>query len=231
MERPVPNGFPKLIVAAVVIVAVVATASLLAGRHLDREELSRIVEELHAFGHHWWAPIVLIGAFIVVNLTGLPGTPLTLTAGAVWGWGLGSWWAIVATMIGTAFPYMIARHGAPRIQRILDERFGDTHELLRREGMTAVFLLRVVHVFPFAVISYGSGFARIRPIHYVLGTLFGTLPGVLVYTYLADAILEGAVSSRQAMGRILLGGLLLTALVIGTRMLARRVKGRVKSEG
>lgn len=211
-----------MIAGGVVIIALVASISLLINHFVDREEMNRVINELHAFGHHWWAPVVLIAAFIVINLTGLPGTPLTLAAGAVWGWLLGGWWVIVATMIGTAVPYYVARHGAPRIRRILEQRFEGVYEKIRNEGMTAILLLRVVHIFPFAVISYGSGFAMVRPQHYFLGTFLGTLPGIVIYTYLADAILDGVMSPRQATGRILVAGALLATMVIGARLVAKR---------
>lgn len=217
------KGLRNVVIAAVLVVVLVATVSLLINRYVDREQMNRIVEELHAFGHHWWAPLVLIAAFIVINLVGLPGTPLTLAAGAIWGWLLGGWWVIVATMVGTAVPYYVARHGAPRVKAILEQRFEGVYEKIRNEGMAAVLLLRLVHIFPFAVISYGSGFARVRPQQYFVGTFLGTLPGIVIYTYLADAILEGAVSPRQATGRILFAGALVAIMVIGARLIARRV--------
>ena len=209
-------------IGGVLIVILVASISLVINHFVDRDELNRIINELHAFGHHWWAPVVLIAAFILINLTGLPGTPLTLAAGAVWGWLLGGWWVIVATMIGTAVPYYVARHGAPRIRKILEQRFEGVYEKIRNEGMTAILLLRVVHIFPFAVISYGSGFARVRARDYFVGTFLGTLPGIVIYTYLADAILDGVMSPRQATGRILLAGALLAAMAVGARLIAKR---------
>lgn len=216
------KGLRNVIVGGVLIIVLVASISLAINHFVDRAEMNRIISELHAFGHHWWAPVVLIAAFVVINLTGLPGTPLTLAAGAIWGWLLGGWWVIVATMIGTAVPYYVARHGAPRIRKILEQRFGGVYEKIRNEGMTAILLLRVVHIFPFAVISYGSGFARVRPWHYFVGTFLGTLPGIIIYTYLADAILDGVMSPRQATGRILFAGALVAIMVIGARLIAKR---------
>lgn len=211
----------SILIGIAVLAAVALVAVLVSGRFSGRDT-REIVELLRSYGDHWWAPAALIAAFVLINLTGFPGTPLTLTAGAVWGWALGSFWVMVATMVGTAAPFFVARRGVPRVKAWLEEKFGGVLKRIERGGLTAVLVLRAMHIFPFAVISYASGFANIRRRDYFGGTFLGTLPGVVIYTYLADSILEGMVSPREAGGRILFAGLLVIALVVGTRYIARR---------
>ncbi|MDX1582318.1 MAG: VTT domain-containing protein [Thermoanaerobaculia bacterium] len=218
----------KPILAIALMVIVVGSISFFISQTVGEDQINRFVETLRSVGDHWWAPIALIVAFIVVNLTGLPGTPFTLAAGAVWGWLAGGAWVMVATMIGTAVPYYIALRGFPRIQEVLERRFSGVYERIDREGLTAVLLLRLLHIFPFAAISYASGFAKVRPLHYFLGTFLGTLPGVFIYAYLADSILQELVSPREAMTRMLTAGFLLAVLVVASRLVAKRV-GRSSS--
>ena len=144
--------------------------------------MPRLVERLRSVGAHWWAPLALIAAF-VVNLTGIPGTPLTIAAEAV--------------------------------------RDAEGEDAPAR--LTNVALLRLVHVFPFAAISYAAGLAGVKLRDYLIGTLIGTLPGVLIYTYLADAILRGLVSTGQAALRIGVAAVLLGVLIVVSRWLARKV--------
>jgi uncharacterized membrane protein YdjX (TVP38/TMEM64 family) len=202
----------------------VGGVAVLVGRAVGWEDVASLATTLRAFGDRWWAPLALIAAFVVVNLTGLPGTPLTLAAGAVWGWLVGGAWVMLAILLGTAVPYLIARSGSPRVRRVLEARFGVSRRRLQRHGLRALLILRALHVIPFAVLSYAAGLAGMRPRDYFLATFLGTLPGVLVYTYLADALLAGAISGREAAGRVVLAG----ALVVGLALLSLLARRRLQ---
>lgn len=212
-------------ISAIAFVVLLGAISVAAGAALDREELPRLVERLRTFGGHWWAPLALIAAFVVVNLTGIPGTPLTLAAGVVWGWLAGGLWVMAAIVVGTAVPYFITRQRVPRLRRTIEKRFGTLSGRMRGHGLTNVALLRLVHVFPFAAISYAAGLAGVKLRDYLIGTFVGTLPGVFIYTYLADAILGGLVSTEQAALRIGVAAVLLGVLIVVSRWLARKVNG------
>jgi uncharacterized membrane protein YdjX (TVP38/TMEM64 family) len=211
------------IVATLAAVAAFAAVVWLIGRSFEAEDLLERVDELRLYGRRWWAPAALIAAMIVVNLTGLPGTPLTLASGIVWGWLAGGAWMMVATMIGTAVPYLLTLRRLPRAREKLERRLGTAFEWLERSGLAAVAILRLVHIFPFAVISYAAGIARVRPRHYFAGTFFGTLPGIFIYTYLADSILLGAISMDDAKRRIIAASALLAIFTLVTNLIALRI--------
>jgi uncharacterized membrane protein YdjX (TVP38/TMEM64 family) len=214
-----------IVISAIAFVLLLGAISIAAGAALEREGLPRLVERLRAIGDRWWAPLALIAAFVVVNLTGIPGTPLTLAAGVVWGWLAGCLWVMAAIMIGTAVPYFITRQRVPRLRRTIESSFGTLSERMRGHGLTNVALLRLVHVFPFAAISYAARLAGVKLRDYLVGTFIGTLPGVFIYTYLADAILRGLVSTREAALRIGVAAVLLVALIVVSRWLGRKVNG------
>jgi uncharacterized membrane protein YdjX (TVP38/TMEM64 family) len=206
------------------IAAVLALIGFFLHQLVDREDVVDLVEYLQGYGENWWAPLALIAAFVIVSLTGIPGTPLTLTAAVVWGWMAGSAWVMAATMIGTAAPYFLARLGAPRVKKKMEERFGRISEELEEHGFTALLVMRLMHIFPFAVLSYASGFADLKPLKFFSATFLGTLPGVLAYSYFAESLLEGVISPGDATRRTLLAGLLLAIFVIGTSFAARRMR-------
>ena len=206
------------------LVLVIVALVLVFARYVGEEDLRRLGQELRSFGDRWWAPLALIAAFVVVSVTGLPGTPLTLAAGAAWGWLKGGAWVMVAILVGTAVPYLIARSSFPRLRRAIERRFGGIRDRIEREGLTGLLILRALHVIPFAILSYASGLVDMRPRDYFVATFLGTLPGVLVYTYLADALLDGLVSKGDASVRVLVAGVLVVALVLATRLLARRFR-------
>ena len=44
-----------------------------------------------------------------------------------------------------------------------------------------MLMLRLIPLFPFDVISYGSGLTSIRYKDFLLATFFGTIPGIFVF--------------------------------------------------
>jgi uncharacterized membrane protein YdjX (TVP38/TMEM64 family) len=219
-----PASHRRATLATIAIVAVFAALAFLIARTFDEQDLLELVDQLRRYGRHWWAPAALIVAMTVINLTGIPGTPLTLAAGVVWGWLGGGAWMMVATMIGTALPYYLTRKGMPRIREKVEARFGRTVDWIQGSGFTSVTILRMVHIFPFALVSYASGLAGVRARDYFAGTFAGTLPGVFIYTYLADSIIQGMISAEDAKQRIIVAALLLTAFVVATNVVAWRIR-------
>jgi len=49
-------------------------------------------------------------------------------------------------------------------------------------------MLRLIPLFPFDVISYGAGFSNIKYRDYILATIVGIIPGVLVFTNIGTQV-------------------------------------------
>ncbi|HVR43932.1 MAG TPA: VTT domain-containing protein [Thermoanaerobaculia bacterium] len=219
---PAVRGSWKRPVGLVVLVGLIILAFRFSGAH-GWVDLATITAWLDSIAAVWWAPIALVLLFVLFNLVGLPGSVLTLAAGVVWGWLLGGIWALVGSTAGTILPYVLARMHAPFIEERMGPRVAWMHERLRRESFSALLMFRLVPAVPYALINYAAGFAGIPPLHYFLATLVGTIPGVFIYTWLADSIFSGEMSIGGAFGRIAVAGLLLASLVLASRILARRL--------
>lgn len=177
---------------------------------------------LKSIGDTWWAPLVFIALYSLFNVFLVPGTLLTLTAGAVWGWLAGGVWVLLASTIGSAIPYIIARAaGSGWVDELVRRRAPGLRDRLEREGFTALLLMRLIPLVPYNVLNYAAGLGGIRPRDYIIATFVGTFPGIFIFTTLADGIAAGLVSPRAALLRVLLAGVLLAALAILTRIAAR----------
>lgn len=193
-----------------------------------RASVSTVATALEQLSGAWWAPLLFIATYAIANVLLFPATPLSLAAGVVWGWWAGGLWVLVASTIGSMFPYLIGRRGSGTVERMLRTRGGASMlDALRKEGFVSLLLMRLVPLVPYNVLNYAAGFAGVRPRDYVLATFAGTIPGIFTFTYLADAIRAGVVSPRDALARVAVAGVLLGALIIGTRILASRVRRRL----
>ena len=210
--------------AAVAILAIAGWLSMRAG-WLD---LRWIPDWLASIGGVWWAPLAFIVLYTVFNVLLLPATILTLSAGVIWGWQVGGLWVLAASTVGSFVPFLIARSGARGLFMQRGGRWERIQDLLKREGFVTLLLLRLVPLFPYNVLNYAAGLAGVRPRDYIAATALGTLPAIFIFTYLADAIAAGVSSPRAAFGRVLFAGLLLAVLVLGTRLVSRRVQRRIE---
>ncbi|MHB0968330.1 MAG: TVP38/TMEM64 family protein [Thermoanaerobaculia bacterium] len=193
-----------------------------------RASVGTVATALEQLRGAWWAPLLFIATYAIANVLLFPATPLSLAAGVVWGWWAGGLWVLVASTIGSMFPYLIGRRGSDAVERMLRTRGGaGMLDALRKEGFVSLLLMRLVPLVPYNVLNYAAGFAGVRPRDYVLATFAGTIPGIFTFTYLADAIRMGVVSPRDALARVAVAGVLLGALIIGTRIFASRVRRRL----
>jgi uncharacterized membrane protein YdjX (TVP38/TMEM64 family) len=178
------------------------------------------------------APFLFIGVYILATIALVPGSLLTLAAGAMFGLWRGTLIVFVGAVIGATLAFLIARHLArPAVERRLagDVRFTRIDSAVGREGARIVLLLRLTPILPFNLLNYGLGITRVRFRDYVLASV-GMLPGTILYVYSGrvigeiTAIAAGArVERGPASWAVLVLGLLATlALVVVITRIARR---------
>ncbi|MGH7531118.1 MAG: TVP38/TMEM64 family protein [Gemmatimonadales bacterium] len=195
------------IVQLVVLVALLAVAFLLLRNVPVREWLSGLRDSA-------WGPavfVLLYAALVAVNFSGLA---LTLAGGVVFGFALGSLVNTVGANLGASAAFWLARLlGRDGVRGLVGERAAMLDRFVAGQGPLWLLRLRLVPIVPFNLLNLASGLSAMRWPGFALATAIGILPGTLIYTYFADAIVAGAADgSRQALGRVLVAGLLLLAL-------------------
>ena len=90
----------------------------------------------------------------------------------------------------------VRRLAGPKLDRMID--------VLKKHGLVAMTLLRLVPIAPFAVESIVAGAIGMKLWHVVLGTAIGLLPGTLTTTVFGDAI-ETAVTGAGEVNWWLVG--------------------------
>lgn len=175
------------------LLLVVAAAALVLARKLN---LGAALDSLRGLGP--WAPVAFIALYIAASLFLLPGSVLTLGAGAVFGVVMGTVWASIAATLGATAAFLTGRYLARAwAERRLDSqpRFKAVSAAVAREGWKIVLLLRLSPLVPFNALNYALSVTRVSLRHYVLASWLGMLPGTVMYVYL------GAVAGDFAGGR------------------------------
>ena len=138
------------------------------------------VESLGTLG-----PVVFVAGYAVGIVAFVPGSVLTLAAGAIFGLVEGVVYVFVAATLGSVLAFLVSRYLArARIESRIEgnQRFRAIDQAVAREGRKIVFLLRLSPMFPFSLLNYALGLTRVSFADYVVASV-GMIPGTVLYVY------------------------------------------------
>lgn len=133
--------------------------------------------------------LLFIGVYVLACVFFVPGTVLTLGAGAVYGVVRGTLIVSAASTLGAAAAFLTGRYLARGwVEKKLagNEKFRAVDEAVGREGWKIVGLTRLSPLFPFNLLNYAFGLTGVRFGHYFLASWIGMLPGTVMYVYLGS---------------------------------------------
>jgi uncharacterized membrane protein YdjX (TVP38/TMEM64 family) len=220
-----------LLLALLGLAAVVVRATPL-GEYFTREGAVRTLEAARG---SVWLPALFVVGYAAATAFALPGSILTIVGGAVFGF----WWGSLLNSIGAnlgasaafGFARLLGREG---IEKLVGARLQGLDRATAQHGFFGLLVLRLIPLVPFNALNFGSGLTAMRWRDYALATVIGILPGTLVYTFSADALMQGATgASGDARTRLWIAAglfLLLSLVPLVARRLGFRVPTRSSSE-
>ncbi len=140
------------------------------------------------------APLVYIGLYFVSTVFFLPGTPVTVLAGFVFGPLWGVLYASIASIISVSAAFLIARYVARDLVEnwVKDNaQFRKIDTQVEEQGWRIVMLTRLVPIFPFNLQNYAYGLTSIRFTTYVIVSAIFMLPATTVFVQLGGAFVSG----------------------------------------
>lgn len=179
-------------------------------------------------GLGFWGPLVFVLGYAAAAVAFIPGSLLTLAAGAIFGLGRGTLYAFLGASLGASAAFLLARTAARKaIERKIEgnEKFRAIDGAVAKEGLKVVALLRLSPVFPFTLLNYALGLTQVKFRDYLLACL-AMLPGTLLYVYYGKAIgsvaaLAGGASAPQGAAHWVSLGVGLAATVAVTAYITR----------
>src|SRR5438876_8090083 len=171
-----------------------------------------------------WGPVIFVGLYVVATVLFVPGSVLTLGAGALFGVALGSVCVSISATLGATAAFLVGRYLArDAIARKIEknEKFATIDRAVADEGWKIVLLTRLSPVFPFTLLNYAFGLTRVRFSHYVLASWLRMIPGTVMYVYLGSLVNVGAGHRQRTTGEWVLYGVGLLATVTVTVFVTR----------
>jgi uncharacterized membrane protein YdjX (TVP38/TMEM64 family) len=182
--RDLLNRFGGLVLALTAL-------ALLAGltRLVDRSWLDEAFGLAHAYGGSPVGAAIVLGVFVVASQLMIPVTVLiALTAAAMGPW-LGFAYSLAGALLAGAVTFGIGRIvGRERVRRWAGRRLTAVSKGLKRRGVVAMTLIRMVPVAPFSVVNLVAGVSEISLRDFLAGSAIGLLPGLAMASLLGDRL-------------------------------------------
>jgi uncharacterized membrane protein YdjX (TVP38/TMEM64 family) len=221
---------PVLVVAGVAAVVVLARVLPVAGW------LEAFNERVVALGPAGMVLFALVYAAATVLM--VPGSLLTLAAGASFGLLPGFAAVLLGATLGASGAFLVSRHLArQRVEAWIARKpsFVAVDKAVAREGWKVVFLTRLSPLFPFNVQNYAYGLTRTSFWQYALASFFGMMPGTFLYVYVGTLGRSGLEAAAGGGGaerfRLALQVLGLLATLGVTILITRTAKRALREAG
>lgn len=184
------------------IMAVVAMQYFHPEQYLDKERLRQ-------FGAAYGVllPLMYLAVWTVGPLF-LPGLPITLAGGVLFGPVWGVVYTALGSTCGAALVFLVARYLARDWVwgKLAGTRLISLDEKVARHGWKIVAFTRLVPVFSYSLLNYAFGLTRISFWPYLAATFVCMLPSTIAYVYFSSNLLDllqGKISPGLIIGVIL----------------------------
>ncbi len=166
-----------------------------------------------------WTPLIFVALYAAATVLFLPGSVLTLAAGALFGVVAGGLYSLAGATLGAVLAFLIARHLAGDwVAKKAGGRLKQLIEGVEAEGWHFVAFVRLVPLFPFNVVNYALGLTRIPLGAYTLASAVCMLPGALAYAWLGHAGREVIAGDAHAIRNGMLALAVAAALMFVPRL-------------
>jgi uncharacterized membrane protein YdjX (TVP38/TMEM64 family) len=191
------------IILLLIIGAILAVHLSGATRFIEQETLRSWIK---SFGIG--APLLYMLVYIIAPALFLPGLPITIAGGILFGPFWGVVYTIISATMGACLAFLISRHLARDwVERKLrSPGWRKLDEEVHRHGWKVVAFTRLIPIFPFNLLNYAFGLTKVKFLHYAVATFICMLPGCIAFIVFSSSLLDvlrGKISPLFIIGLIL----------------------------
>ena len=225
-DRQKKNGMMKFLIfllSLAVVIAMFKTSGV--SRYLDQHTVRTWIGSYGTL-----APIVYMLFYAIAPALFLPGLPITIAGGILFG----SFWGVVYTIIGSTMgaciAFLVSRYLAREWVegQLKSPRWKRLDEGVERHGWKVVALTRLIPLFPFNLLNYAFGLTGIGFRQYAVTTFICMLPACIAFIVFSSSLLD-LVRGKISLTFVI--GLVLVVLVSIFPILYRRNKAKRGKEG
>lgn len=194
-------------------------------------DIDQMVDWIRGLEQGLWMPAIVPAAFVIGGLTVFPVTVLIVVTGMIFSPLAALAYAIGGSLLSAAVTFLIGHAiGRGPLRPFIGPKVNRISRSLASQGIVSVAIVRMVPIAPFTVINLVAGASHIRIADFLIGTLLGMAPRILVISLLGQQLGE-TLSNPSPMEMVYLGagiaGWLLLSLVL--QRIARELRASTKN--
>lgn len=175
-----------ILLAALVITGVVLSQWGPAAHYFKGEALRAWIESCRSSG--WGVPAFVL-LYMVGSMLALPSVGFSLLGGVVFGFWPGVAYNLIGCNLGALAAFgvarMLGRETVGAWIRGKGDKVAAFEDAVEKHGYPVIVAFRILPILPFNAVNFGSALLRVRFTDYALGTLVGTFPATVLFTYYA----------------------------------------------
>ncbi|ALU89355.1 phosphatidylserine/phosphatidylglycerophosphate/ cardiolipin synthase protein [Herbaspirillum rubrisubalbicans M1] len=227
-RKPVPR---RMIGLGVLAVALVAFA--LAWRFTPLREwinLASLIALARSVDQMPFTPAIVIAAFVVAGMLMVPITVLIAVAGVVFGPVNGGLYASAGVGLSALLGFGLGHWlGHDALREMLGPRINNLSRRFAQRGIAAMAVVRLLPIAPFTVVNVVAGASHLGLRDYLLGTLIGMAPGIVLTVVFSHNLAE-AIRHPSLQTMLVLAGVT-AALMLTAFGLQKLLKPRQRNQG
>jgi phosphatidylserine/phosphatidylglycerophosphate/cardiolipin synthase-like enzyme/uncharacterized membrane protein YdjX (TVP38/TMEM64 family) len=199
--------------------------------YLQFNALTQLAQGFNKLPFTW---LVVMAGYVLAGLFSIPITILIVVTGVVFGATTGGLYALAGTLLSALVTYGAGRWlGRETVRRLAGTRINNMSRRLARRGLIAMIILRLLPVAPFTIVNVIAGASQISLRDYMLGTLLGMGPGIIVTVvfahHLASAMRNPSPQSFVLVAAVAVVFVLVSMLVHRIFLARDKRAGKLKS--
>jgi len=194
----------RLAILATLVAAIVAVRMTGAAGYLDQDRLRELIA-----GYGMMAPLIYMSIYTLAPALLLPGLPITIAGGILFGPFWGVVYTITSATMGACLAFLISRYVAREwvTGKLRSPRWRRIDAGVERHGWKVVAFTRLIPLFPFNLLNYAFGLTRIGFWPYTVTTFVCMLPACVAFIVFSSSLLDlvrGRVSGTLLVGAALI---------------------------
>jgi phosphatidylserine/phosphatidylglycerophosphate/cardiolipin synthase-like enzyme/uncharacterized membrane protein YdjX (TVP38/TMEM64 family) len=146
---------------------------------------------LKALAAEPWAPLLVIGVYIVGGLIAFPVLILIAATAAAFGPVAGLAYATTGSLASAVVTFAVGLAiGRDQLRAVVGPRWKRVQRRIVSGGVLAIAAIRLVPIAPFTVVNLVAGASEIRLGPFVAGTILGMAPGLIVMSALGHQLMR-----------------------------------------
>jgi len=177
----------KVFFLVFIIAAILAVRLTGATGYLDQNAIRELIQ-----GYGALAPVIYMLVYTVAPSLFLPGLPITMAGGILFGPFWGVIYTITSATLGACLAFLISRYIARNwVERKLKSpRWRRLDEGVEKHGWKIVAFTRLIPLFPFNLLNYAFGLTKIKFLHYAVTTFICMLPACIAFIVFSSSLLD-----------------------------------------